>query len=812
MGILEELGFKRILRFEQIPCEVYWHPDSLVTLSLGELSNSIWVKASKHMYIKAMEIKSDSAIYSRLQEITKFMEYLKGNLPEFQCITHYIGDITPNIALKNFKSAAQLQKIMRDYEQSKKDLGDADEEKLMRQLALLKTTQEYDASAQWLESVLVSRKALREKLAKLETELQGATGILNEWVEKGYALALLWTFSTTIHICLKEKLPVTLKEVLEELERIEKLSIRSRAYQQGLWIEDVRDPFYVYHAEALGLFHPKILRAYKEDPIMQSFAEEVEEWFNARLAMPIQRASYKEESSTAIAEAVASFLRQVDVIDTMPGRIRAKFDYSKIKHPIYFGLMSFKTGDRDFEVTDTPFMIDLAELRKHCLITGTIGSGKTRIAQIIAETASLHVPVIIIDPIGEMTGLIRENSDSSKREFKEFRLKEARAYDFAKIYTLDDTGVQFKANLLRKPPTDTEEFIISNADQAALVLSELAGDERLRDIIRETLIDGWHKYGDLKFETFMEIVKEKAERKKTSVKLDRLFQYKLLMSDSKFPVDEILANKLTILTLAAFEHSPTAKIMVTWFILREILNHFLAQPSTEELKALIIVDEVHRFYEPDLPRNAAIMLEATVKQGRSKGLGVVMVSQTIKDLAESLTQANIRILLKILEGEMQMYGQKFGMDLARTLHGLDPKRRIGYVFYSGEEIYVSFRPTLSQPRGLTSFDEIILHTSKDRLIESFNEQTMIEKVEIDMRSNETQPATTQIIDEEAKVVGILKEFKQRGERANRSELQRRLGWGTSKTLRILGQLEAKGILRITELPSVRGHPKAVELI
>jgi DNA helicase HerA-like ATPase len=818
MGILEELGFKRILKFEQIPCEVYWHPDSLITLSLGELETFFWVKASKHMYIKAMEVKGDFAIYSRLQEITKFMEYLKRNLPEFQCTAFYISEITPKIALENFKGLPHLQKMQEEHETISRELGTADEEKMMQQLGFLKATGESGASVQWLESVLGSRKNLRDRLGKLESELSGASGILNEWVEKGYAVALLWTYSTSVHICPKKRLAEALKEVIAEIDKIESMSIKARAYQQGLWIEPVKDPFYVYHAEALGLFHPRLLQAYKEDPLMQKFAEDVEDWFNARLALPIVRTTYREETSTAVAEAVAAFLRQVESIETIPRKLELKFEYDKIKRPVYLGLLCMKKGEKDFEATDTPFMIDLNELRKHCLVTGAIGSGKTRVAQLIAEAASTHLPVLVIDPIGEFTGMIRENADSSKKDFKQFKLLEPRAYDFTRIYTLDNSGIQFRANLLKRPQVEVEELLISNADETALFLSALAGDERFREIIREVLLDSWRRHENATFEEFMAAVKDKGQRRKISAKLDRLYQYKVLLSESDFSLEELLKNRLAILSLSAYEYSPTAKVMVSWFLLREILNHFLAQPSTEELKALIIVDEVHRFYEPEVPRNAASMLEGIVKQGRSKGLGIVMTTQTIKDLSEVLTQANLRVLLKVLEGEMQTYGQKFGMDLARTLHGLDPKERIGYVFYAGEEFYAKFRPTLSQPKGLGAFEQIESHAAKEKLVQAFNAQTIRQTKTVeppaprDEPTIPTAPTPSGMVGEEEQVLSALREFKRRNERVSRSILQKTLSWGTSRTLRVLKQLEDKGLVKILELTAEKSHPKIIDLV
>lgn len=96
-----------------------------------------------------------------------------------------------------------------------------------------------------------------------------------------------------------------------------------------------------------------------------------------------------------------------------------------------------------------------------------------------------------------------------------------------------------------------------------------------------------------------------------------------------------------------------------------------------------------------------------VKQGRSKGLGVVMLTQTIRDLPEVLTHANVRILLRILEGEIQAYGAK--------------------------QLYCQFRPTPSLPRGIEDFS-LIREYSKSRVD--------LEKFTTQIASSQTSPRET----------------------------------------------------------------------
>ena len=100
------------------------------------------------------------------------------------------------------------------------------------------------------------------------------------------------------------------------------------------------------------------------------------------------------------------------------------------------------------EETVYPFIFDLSALTRHVLITGTSGSGKTRVGQLITEGAFPTVPVVILDPMGEFTGLIQENPNIGKEP--QFKIPKGCSFT-PTIYTLDDEGLKFEANLLKKP-------------------------------------------------------------------------------------------------------------------------------------------------------------------------------------------------------------------------------------------------------------------------------------------------------------------------------------------------------------------------
>ena len=778
--MLEELGYKKILAFQNVPCEIYFNNEKALTLSIGWLDSICWLKASKHFYIKAMETRNETGLYSKLQQVSSFMDYLKHNIPEFQCCVYYIGQLTPRIVTRNFRALPHLERYNNEHSQLREVLGEGiEEQRMLEQLQLFRETDTHDIVEKQLELTLARREKLRERLQKLEAELKGAASIINEWTEKGHATALLWTISTNIHTCQSTDLANAVSAVEDELNRIEKLSIRSRAHQQGLLIEEVKEPWHMFYAEACGLFHPALIETYKDLPPLRDLAESIENWMNARLTTPITRTGFNEQSSTGVAEALAAFLRQIPTIDQLPRKVGSKLTQRQLKKPIYMGLIATK-AESGQQPSKEPYLIDLDDLREMTLISGTTGSGKTRVAQIIVEGASFYAPVIIIDPVGEFTGLIHANEYASKE--RRFKLPDGLSYQ-PEIYTLDDEGIQFNANLLLKPNVP-EEFLTTYADEVSLILSDLVGDQRFRDVFREILVQSWFDEKSLGCEGFIEACRRKTVGLKTSVKLDRLLQFKILMTGEALNVEELLQKQLVVFSLNSHLYTDTQRLAVVWFILRQILNYFLGQPHSDSTRVVIVLDEVHRLYAEGVPRSAASVLEDVVKQGRAKGLAAVLISQSIHDLPGILTQANLRVLLRILEGEIQSYGDKFGMELARALHSLEP--RFGYVFHGSEEFYCAFRPTLSMPKGVTDYQQIRNYTASQKNLKRFLE-TASQSPQI-MSIKNVAPLLSE---DEVRVIQVLEELG--GTAKSKRQLAQLAGLkGREKTLQIVSRLEEKG--------------------
>jgi hypothetical protein len=178
-----------------------------------------------------------------------------------------------------------------------------------------------------------------------------------------------------------------------------------------------------------------------------------------------------------------------------------------------------------------------------------------------------------------------------------------------------------------------------------------------------------------------------------------------------------------------------------------------------------------------------------------------MITQSIKDLPEPLTQAH-RILMRISEGEIQTYGEKFGTDLARNLHNAHPRTGHVHLSHETEKFWCHFRQTLSSPEGLSSHEEITKHSLTEKSKTQFREQQASKPQEQTGTTTTPDPvpatpsATPELSEDELQFLRMLSNI---GGTA-RSELQMKikLQWGQSKTRRIIRLLEDKKKIQLTK--------------
>jgi hypothetical protein len=159
-------------------------------------------------------------------------------------------------------------------------------------------------------------------------------------------------------------------------------------------------------------------------------------------------------------------------------------------------------------------------------------------------------------------------------------------------------------------------------------------------------------------------------------------------------------------------------------------------PEAQELKYLIVYDEVHRL----LPKfggsgEGFIQIERACREFRKWGIGVMLISQVLADFVGQI-KANINTEIQMRtrdEGDLKRIETKYGKGLLRSL----VKASVGTgmvensAYNKGKPYFVSFRPILHSIRRLSD-EELAKYNKYNEIIDDFEYQLeQLEELDID---------------------------------------------------------------------------------
>ncbi len=143
------------------------------------------------------------------------------------------------------------------------------------------------------------------------------------------------------------------------------------------------------------------------------------------------------------------------------------------------------------------------------------------------------------------------------------------------------------------------------------------------------------------------------------------------------------------------------------FIANTVKQVFAAGlPEAQELKMLLVYDEVHRLLTKFGGRGEGfVQIERGAREFRKWGVGMILISQVLSDFVGEI-KANIGTEIQMrtkYEGDLERLKMKFGADAARSI----VKESIGSgmlqnsEYNNGQPYFVSFRPLLHNVMRLT---------------------------------------------------------------------------------------------------------------
>ena len=309
---------------------------------------------------------------------------------------------------------------------------------------------------------------------------------------------------------------------------------------------------------------------------------------------------------------------------------------------------------------DAQVRIPIGMLNRHGLVAGATGTGKTRTLQLMAEQLSTNgVPVFLADMKGDLTGMAMPGAASEKLAERTSALgqdwtPQAFPVEFLALGGLGD-GVPLRATITSFGPTllarvlglnDVQEsslgLVFMFADQNGLPLLDL---KDLRSVIQYLT----STEGKAELEALGGLSKQTA-----GVLLRQLLTFEAGGADAFFgepeldPADLLRTapdgrGVISILELPAVQDRPQLFSTFLMWLLAELFQTLPEVGDLDKPKLVFFFDEAHLLFN-GASKGFLQSITQTVRLIRSKGVGIIFVTQTPKDVpSDVLAQLGSRV-------------------------------------------------------------------------------------------------------------------------------------------------------------------------
>lgn len=308
---------------------------------------------------------------------------------------------------------------------------------------------------------------------------------------------------------------------------------------------------------------------------------------------------------------------------------------------------------------DAAVKLPLKTLNRHGLIAGATGTGKSKTLQIIAENLSKKgVPVLLMDVKGDLSGVAKPSNG------EDFILERHKKLDFpfeasgspVEILSLSEQeGIRLRATVSEFGPvllsrilnlSDVQSGIISvifkYCDDKHLPLLDL---KDLKKILQFSTEEGKEEfrqsYGRISSASTGAILRKIVALEQEGADL--------FFGEKSFEVQDLLRRDkngngtINIIRLTDIQDKPKLFSTFMLSLLAEIYNSFPEKGDSEKPELVLFIDEAHLIF--DKASEALLnQIESIVKLIRSKGIGLIFVTQNPTDIpAEVLGQLGMKI-------------------------------------------------------------------------------------------------------------------------------------------------------------------------
>ncbi|WOQ16546.1 helicase HerA-like domain-containing protein [Raineyella sp. W15-4] len=311
-------------------------------------------------------------------------------------------------------------------------------------------------------------------------------------------------------------------------------------------------------------------------------------------------------------------------------------------------------------VPDVKIRLALSMLNRHGLVAGATGTGKTKTLQLIAEQISAAgVPVFAADIKGDLSGLAAPGTANEKLLTRTAAIGQ----DFTpaacpvEFYALggQGSGVPLRATVSSFGPlllskvlglNATQESSLSlvfhYADTNGLLLLDLKDlNELLKFLVSD---DGKAELADLGGLAKATVGVIQRQLAALSAQGGDLF-----FGEPEFETEDLLRTTpdgrglISLLELPDLAQRPALFSTFLMWLLADLYQHLPEAGDLDRPKLVFFFDEAHLLFD-DASKAFLDAIEQTVRLIRSKGVGVVFVTQSPKDVPEDvLAQLGSRV-------------------------------------------------------------------------------------------------------------------------------------------------------------------------
>jgi DNA helicase HerA-like ATPase len=310
-------------------------------------------------------------------------------------------------------------------------------------------------------------------------------------------------------------------------------------------------------------------------------------------------------------------------------------------------------------MTGSLVRVPLKTLNRHGLIAGATGSGKTKTLQILAEQLSAQgVPSLLMDIKGDLSGIAVPSDGHPKIDERHERIGfpfEAGNSPVEFLSLSGEKGVRLRATVTEFGPALFAKMLGLNETQSGIVavLFKYCDDNQLplldledfkktlQYMTNEGKAEVEAEYGRISTASVGAIMRRIIELEQQDANL--FFGEPSFDVDDLCRVDEEGKGMVSIIRLTDIQGRP--KLFSTFMlqILAEIYASFPEEGDLEKPKLVLFIDEAHLVF--DEASDALLdQIEVIVKLIRSKGIGLIFVTQNPADIPdEVLGQLGLKI-------------------------------------------------------------------------------------------------------------------------------------------------------------------------